>query len=194
MLGAVKHALANLANTSGRDARQTFWYWILAVVVLRYGIGMVAAVPMMVEMFSSMSDAIRSGATPDAAQKQMMGSVVDSLDYGLWAGLAAGVLTVPLLAASLVRRLHDSDLSGWWILAPGLPYVGSLIAMPAAVAKAKQIIATIDATHPPDPWAQFQAQGWLSLLSFVPLLLVLWFGLRKSTDGPNRYGADPVRF
>ena len=31
MLAAIKHNLANLFNFTGRDARQTFWYYVLFV-------------------------------------------------------------------------------------------------------------------------------------------------------------------
>ena len=34
MLGAIKYNLANLTNFSGRDARQTFWYYVLFLVII----------------------------------------------------------------------------------------------------------------------------------------------------------------
>jgi hypothetical protein len=33
-----------------------------------------------------------------------------------------------------------------------------------------------------------------SLLGWLPLLLMIGFGVLKSTDGPNRFAAEPVRF
>jgi uncharacterized membrane protein YhaH (DUF805 family) len=41
----------------------------------------------------------------------------------LWAVLA---LYVPAIAAA-VRRLHDTDKSGWWYLVASVPYVGVII-------------------------------------------------------------------
>ena len=36
---------------------------------------------------------------------------------------------------------------------------------------------------------------WLTLLFFYfPIVLLVIFGVRKSTPGPNRYGEAPVRF
>ena len=45
---------------------------------------------------------------------------------GFFAGLAGLLLFLPALAAA-IRRLHDTDKSGWWALISFVPYVGSLI-------------------------------------------------------------------
>jgi uncharacterized membrane protein YhaH (DUF805 family) len=48
-------------------------------------------------------------------------------------GLAAGALMIYALAAFIpslavtVRRLHDSDKSGWWLLIAFLPYIGAIV-------------------------------------------------------------------
>jgi hypothetical protein len=34
MLGAIKYNLSHLLDFSGRDARQTFWYYVLFLVML----------------------------------------------------------------------------------------------------------------------------------------------------------------
>jgi uncharacterized membrane protein YhaH (DUF805 family) len=46
----------------------------------------------------------------------------------LWIGLGIGwfALLLPALAAQ-VRRLHDTNASGWWILLSFIPYAGGLI-------------------------------------------------------------------
>lgn len=36
------------------------------------------------------------------------------------------LILIPTLAVS-VRRLHDSDLSGWWVLLAAIPLVGPLV-------------------------------------------------------------------
>lgn len=43
-----------------------------------------------------------------------------------FAGLVGLALIVPNLAM-IVRRLHDTDRSGWWILITFLPLIGGLI-------------------------------------------------------------------
>ena len=46
MLGEIRHGLGNLANPNGRDSRQTFWYWALALFLLRFGAGLLVSIPM----------------------------------------------------------------------------------------------------------------------------------------------------
>ena len=59
MLNAIKYNLSNLTNFEGRDARQTFWYYVLIIVVVQYAIQIFASIPMYVSMFSNMFAAIR---------------------------------------------------------------------------------------------------------------------------------------
>lgn len=65
-----------------------------------------------------------------------------------WAsGVAALLLFLPSLAVA-VRRLHDTDRSGWWLLIGLVPLVGTIV--------------------------------------------LLVFYLTRGTDGPNRFGPDPL--
>ncbi|MBD3814359.1 MAG: DUF805 domain-containing protein, partial [Betaproteobacteria bacterium] len=61
MLGSIKYNLANLANFNGRDARQTFWYYVLFLVVIQFGAGIIAAIPMYSQIFSSAFNGAQSG-------------------------------------------------------------------------------------------------------------------------------------
>ena len=45
MLGSIRYNLANILNFHGRDARPTFWYYVLFLFILQVAIGMVAAIP-----------------------------------------------------------------------------------------------------------------------------------------------------
>jgi uncharacterized membrane protein YhaH (DUF805 family) len=81
---------------------------------------------------------------------------------GTWSGLAVGV-----------KRLHDRDKSGWWIL---LFWLGPSIlgSWPTAA---------------PDFGGGFilaLAAGALGIWAFVEL------GCLRGTSGPNRYGPDPL--
>lgn len=46
--------------------------------------------------------------------------------FGLLSGIYSLLLLVPTLAVT-VRRLHDTDRSGWWILLNLIPVVGWLV-------------------------------------------------------------------
>lgn len=196
MLGAIRHALANLANPNGRDARQTFWYWVLAVVVLRFAAGLAVSMPMTLKIMGTAVQAAKTGAAhdPAAVQAMTMQIVSSELPKMIWSSVAIGVATMLLLAMSLVRRLHDSDLPGWLVLIPGALYAGALARMPGQIDTAIAMMGTMHPGTRPDMTAMMQAQGGVALLAYVPLALVIWFGVRKSSDGPNRFGQAGAQF
>jgi uncharacterized membrane protein YhaH (DUF805 family) len=51
-------------------------------------------------------------------------------NYGLRAGVITGIVGLALFLPSLavgVRRLHDTDRSGWWLLIVLIPIIGWLV-------------------------------------------------------------------
>ena len=80
------------------------------------------------------------------------------------------VITLPNLAVT-ARRLHDTDRSGWWMLAPyGVALVAGLLAAVRA-------------------WPLFLIAVALGFVMLV--VLVVWLATR-GTDGANRFGPDPM--
>lgn len=196
MFGSIKYALANLANFNGRDSRQTFWFWVLAVVIVRFLSGMLVSAPLTMKMMSATMSAVEGGSAEDpvAMQKLVMDIVISELPRMIWIGIAVGVVTMLLLVASLVRRLHDSDMPGWLVLIPGGIYAAVLARMPAQIDVAVEMLRSMKPGTPPDMATMMQGQGAMALLSWVPVVLVIVIGLRKSSEGPNRYGDAPVTF
>ena len=84
--------------------------------------------------------------------------------------IMAVLALVPPCLAVTARRLHDTGLSGWW-QAPVLALLG-LAGFLAA------------------------GQGGVRVLGIVVLVLLLapscWLLARPGTDGPNRFGPDPL--
>ena len=193
MLGSIKYNLRNLTNFSGRDARQTFWYFVLFIAILRWIAGSFFAVPMMVKMFGTMFSAIKQGGRPEALQGQINGEMVAMMQDMVGVSIAIGVVSGLLLVAALARRLHDSDLSGWWAAAPAVLYIAALGLIPAQIHQAAEILQTAG-TKPMDPAAMIQQQGTLALVAWIPLIMVIVIGVRKSTPGPNRFGESSVSF
>jgi uncharacterized membrane protein YhaH (DUF805 family) len=204
MLGSIKYNLSHLLDFTGRDARQTFWYYVLFVYLLGMLVSVVAMIPGMVSMFSGMFEAVQSaaqsGADPAVVEQQLvatyMGDAMSKLmGQIMWVSAGLAVLNILLLAAALVRRLHDSDLSGWWALAPAIAQVGAVGWMLATL---DELVATMTQTmtaSTPNPMAAMQgSMSGAGLVGWVPIILVIIFGIRKSTDGPNRFAAEPVRF
>ena len=88
----------------------------------------------------------------------------------LWSGIA---LLVWLVAAAGVRRLHDRDRSGLWLL------------VYAVLPWALMGIATLDRHGPGEALATVIAAG-LAAWGAIEMIL------RPGTAGANRYGPDPL--
>jgi uncharacterized membrane protein YhaH (DUF805 family) len=104
--------LRRYADFSGRSRRKEYWMFTLGILIV-YAICF--ALIAMSGVFASMGDA---GAAP-----QM--SVLGYLGFGLLGIFALGIF-IPALAV-IVRRLHDQDKSGWFILIQFIPYIGGII-------------------------------------------------------------------
>lgn len=110
MMEAIRHCLANLGNFDGRDARSTFWYYVLLLVVINVIVGIIIGV---VFTAGSMGGAIQSaagGASEAEVQAQIMQQVADSLSTQVWIGAALSLVTLALFIAAFVRRLRDAAL------------------------------------------------------------------------------------
>ena len=98
-----------------------------------------------------------------------------------------------------MRRLHDSDKSGWWALLPLASQAASAavsIRVMGAMQQMMQEAMAAGSDGGPmqsvlDRQQEFAAYG---LIGWIAPLVVIGFGILRSTDGPNRYGAEPVRF
>lgn len=105
MTTAVKTVLGKYAVFSGRASRSEYWWWLLAMIILFTVLGIIdgaLVAPMLgFEAFQ-----------PDAGQPV---SFLVSLG-----------LLLPNLAVS-VRRLHDTDRSGWWLLLGLIPVIGTIV-------------------------------------------------------------------
>ncbi len=196
MLGAIRHALANLANPVGRDSRQTFWYWVLALFLLRFAAGLTVSIPMTGRIMAAAVHSVKVGQPEDQAAitASITRIIADSLPTMIWMQVGLGVLTMLLLVTSLIRRAHDSELPGWVVLVPGALYVGALAQMPGKIGEIVAKLSQVDPSSPPNALTMMQGQGTMALLSYGAAALVLWIGLRKSSFGPNRFGDDPARF
>ena len=60
------------------------------------------------------------------------GTYSEEAEMGLFSGLFVLATLIPTIAV-LVRRLHDTDRSGWWVLINFIPLIGSLVLLVFAV-------------------------------------------------------------
>ena len=91
---------------------------------------------------------------------------------------AAAALVVPSYLAVNVKRLHDRNMSGWWLLAFNLAPFAALNVWQAAQ---EQGLATLPvALGCVAVWLFFFVWSWLEI------------GVFAGTRGPNDYGAQPT--
>ena len=90
--------LKKYAVFSGRARRKEFWMFVLINTVI--------------SIILSILDAI-------------IGTRTDS-GFGLLSGIYSLAVLLPSIAVS-IRRLHDTDRSGWWILLALIPFIGAIV-------------------------------------------------------------------
>lgn len=95
--------------------------------------------------------------------------------------LLTGLLGLALFLPSLgiaVRRLHDTDRSGWWVL---------LAAIPAALLTMLTSFALIAGAYA----MVFLTATLLPILSLAAAALLIYWYAQPGTPGQNQYGPDP---
>jgi uncharacterized membrane protein YhaH (DUF805 family) len=85
---AISSGFRNYVNFSGRAVRSEYWYWTLFVTIVMFVLGVID---------QSLNPGVGIGAF----------SIVNAI--------VSLALILPGIAVS-VRRLHDIDRTGWWLL------------------------------------------------------------------------------
>ncbi len=105
---AIKTNFSKYATFNGRASRSEFWWWVLFINI-------VSAVLMVIEN----STGLKVGAS--TTDFIVNGQVVPFVNtgFGVLSTIWALAVLLPTLAVA-IRRLHDADHSGWWVLWGGL--------------------------------------------------------------------------
>lgn len=195
MLAAIRYNLANLTNFGGRDARQTFWYYVLFLVIVQMAVSMLISIPMMGSAVSGAIEAAQAGMSEEAMQARMMTDMGGWFELTIWVSLAMGIVVILLLAASFVRRIHDSDHSGWWaLLAIGAQLVSAGYTVSMIDRMRELMMLSMDPANLSEIMTRQKEFMGFGLVGYIPLIVVVVFGVMKSSDGPNRFGPGPVSF
>ncbi|GIU50507.1 hypothetical protein A9267_12930 [Shewanella sp. UCD-FRSSP16_17] len=91
--------LKNYINFKDRARRKEYWFFVLFNVIAGILLGIM---------------------------DNITGTLNQETGYGLLSGIYSLAVFLPALGVS-VRRLHDTDRSGWWILIALIPLIGALI-------------------------------------------------------------------
>ena len=161
---AIRSVFSKYVTFSGRARRSEYWYFYLFSIL----VGMVAGVIDTVLVTSTgMGEAFRGSGGPVAAICQL-------------------ALILPSLAVT-VRRLHDTNHSGWLLLG----FIAYCVV--AVVVFVVGIGAAIGTSN-----SQANFGSPVAILGLVLVLGIFGFGIyifvlmvSSGTPGENRYGADP---
>jgi uncharacterized membrane protein YhaH (DUF805 family) len=147
-----KRPLQKYADFSGRAPRAEYWWFFLATIIAY--------------ILATIIDSI-------LGLNHMVMGVYGPIAVLLWLAVL-----VPSLAVG-VRRLHDTDRSGWWLLAPIIPYaLGFVLGGGAMMAGGGNM-------------AGFGIAAVFLLIGFVAAIVLLVFYCLAGTPGDNRYGPNP---
>lgn len=107
------------------------------------------------------------------------------LIFSVFALVSSLILLIPGIAVS-VRRLHDTNRSGLWLLIIPIPIVLNII---LNISFGKQWTYDINNGELP---ISFIVSLFLSLIYFLEnITLIIWL-IEKGTIGENRFGPDPL--
>lgn len=160
--------LKRYAEFSGRSRRMEFWMWVLFQFLL--------GCAFVIGIISLAGSAIVAGNTEQALAS---GGAVIGLIL-LWV-LVSLAFFIPNLAVT-VRRLHDSNRSGWWIMLYWGPALANGFLSPAF---------TNAAANGDNMAALGSASLLISTASLIGSLVLLVFLFLDGTPGSNSYGLDP---
>jgi uncharacterized membrane protein YhaH (DUF805 family) len=157
--------LKRYADFSGRSRRMEYWMWFVFLFLLGMAFGVLMSIVGGVALMGgNLSSLVAAGG---AIMIVMM----------LYALVCLGLI-IPNLAVT-VRRLHDTNRSGKWLLGLILAYAVMLVGSFMAAASPGN----------PGIGGMLAMVGGLAALGLALTLLVFMF--LEGTKGPNRYGPDP---
>lgn len=195
MIDAIRYNLANLTNFAGRDSRSTFWFYVLFLFLVQMAFSFAMSILFVGGMVADTVHAARTGTEGVAIERHVFVRMAGVMRITMWTSVVTSLAMTGLLVAAFTRRLHDSDKPGW---IAAITAAAQLIAILLTISMIDPMVAFIQTMKPENPAAMqaaMQAQqakfALNGALGWVPLLLVVVFGVWPSTDGDNRYGPEP---
>ena len=181
--------LARYADFNGRSRRSEYWLWALFMFLLNIAMSIVQFA-VIGAIAGSAHDATQAG--PGAAMGPVL--IVNLIKFIVFLGLL-----VPTVAVA-VRRMHDINRTGWWIV---FPSVVGLIAMVVVfslngadfIQQISKLAAAQNSHDPKALIAMFMSMMrlimWIALPTFAAKVVTFVFRVTEGTQGANRYGPDP---
>ncbi|HKX92776.1 MAG TPA: DUF805 domain-containing protein [Sphingomicrobium sp.] len=171
--------LKRYAEFSGRSSRAEFWWFFLFMMIL-YAV-------MYFFFIGSLMSAAMTQADTEAPSVGVLGAVGI---FGIFMILVWLALLVPSIAVG-VRRLHDTNRSGWWLGGYFLLYAVYLAMLFGSIGSMMTSAAAGTGDPSQAAGGMFGLTMVLGLLMFVYAITLIVFYCLPGTTGPNRYGDDP---
>jgi len=176
-IGWALRPLKNYANFSGRASRAEFWWFFLFVMLVYFAFWIVLVAVVGATFTGRPAVTPGTSAPPSFALLGAFGAA------GIFMILFYLALLLPMIAVQ-VRRLHDTNRSGWWLGVFWLMYpVYMILIFGTSVANLQTGTA---------PGAGLAiGSGVFALVFFVYSIVLLVFFCLRGTRGANRFGDDP---
>ena len=158
--------LKRYAEFSGRSRRKEYWLFFLGLMLL-YSVLFILMIVLLGGAVLSAIESKGSGSMGPVLGRSLMGIGVAMLIVLAW-----WALLIPSIAVG-VRRLHDIDRSGWWLMLACGPWISGMVIAPAAQS---QTLADI-----------------FTFASLTGIVVLLAFATLPGTRGHNRFGPDPTQ-
>ncbi len=190
--------LVKYAQFEGRSRRSEFWLWLLFRFLLGQLMSAVAFAFIGPAFMSFGMHPETYAGHPDQFFQAYMNAMTPWFRIIPLISLVGLALFIPSLAVG-VRRLHDINRSGWWLV---MPYAVAIIGFILFLAIGGTALFGTISAHPngdiPDAERAKMALsfvGSMFLCFFLPMLIagvvMLVFFVTEGTKGPNRFGPDP---
>ena len=190
-MGLMFQPFMKYVDFQGRARRSEYWLWALFLFVAN---AVLTAI-----QFAVMGGSAASMSAAHAGDAQDMHLLGGALIIGLVKLVFALAIILPSIAVS-VRRMHDSNRTGWWIV---FPTAVMLIAFVVVLStKGADMMTTLKSlqglSNSGNPAAIFATVAaafapliWVILPTCLAKLVTLVFRVLDGTPGPNRFGPDP---
>ena len=187
--------LSGILQFKGRMALHDFWPYAITLVLVLYGLGTLCGVWVYFEMLQRFGMTAWDGDATftDAQVQDVLAFFEDVFRLAIPYAAVSMALHVVLLAAAIVRRLHDTGRTGAWVLMPlpfglyGLYVMDRLLTSVPQLIRAEGQDPVVFAFMAEITWAACAALLWLGAL-FV--LIVFLCG--RGQPQQNRYGPPPI--
>ena len=184
--------LARYADFQGRARRSEYWLWAL----FRFILSVIMFILQYALIIGAAASSAASGQAEGANATGAAGAVglLTLLNWVIILGLL-----LPHTAVA-VRRLHDTNRSGWWVV---FPYVVGLVALivvftlnsESIINSAKSVSSMSNPGNSNAGLALalqiFRAMIWVIVPFLLAKLLTFIFRVTEGTPGSNRFGPNP---